>query len=352
MQGSVENYRKIYRMLEDQESKDTYLGRLAYLISGNYQYIENILRAYLPDLPLLGARVKAFLNTLPQDREIVLYGAGKKAAKVLEYFVDDRRFVGFCSNNTLKQANGYLGYPVMSPERLLDRKDVLVLICAPSALEEIMRLLKEGGYPQEAVFNLDAVSMAIDPRQYFGLDFIPYEEDEVYVDAGCYDLGDAFRLQKFCKHLKRVYAFEPDPKNYRVCLERKEKGGLSGIELFPFGTWSEKTDLTFSAKGNTSSKVSGSGEASIAVVPIDAMIHPEDRVTFIKMDVEGAELESLKGAENTIRRDRPKLAVCIYHKPEDMVEIPLFIKELVPEYKLYVRMHANEGSETVLYAIP
>jgi len=70
------------------------------------------------------------------------------------------------------------------------------------------------------------------------------------------------------------------------------------------------------------------------------------------MDVEGAELESLKGAEKTIRRDRPKLAICIYHKPEDMTEIPLFIKELVPEYKLYVRMHANDGSETVLYAIP
>ena len=69
------------------------------------------------------------------------------------------------------------------------------------------------------------------------------------------------------------------------------------------------------------------------------------------MDIEGAELESLQGARKTIRRDRPKLAVCIYHKPEDMIEIPLYIKELVPEYKLYIRHHSNSGTETVLYAV-
>lgn len=69
------------------------------------------------------------------------------------------------------------------------------------------------------------------------------------------------------------------------------------------------------------------------------------------MDVEGAELESLKGASGTIQRYKPKLAICIYHKPEDMTEIPLYIKSLVPEYKLYVRHHSNSIAETVLYAI-
>lgn len=86
-------------------------------------------------------------------------------------------------------------------------------------------------------------------------------------------------------------------------------------------------------------------------MPIDEAIHPGDKVTFIKMDVEGSELESLKGAKNTILRDKPKLAICIYHKPEDMVTIPLYIKELVPEYKLYVRHHSNSWAETVLYAV-
>ena len=55
---------------------------------------------------------------------------------------------------------------------------------------------------------------------------------------------------------------------------------------------------------------------------------------------------------NTIQRDKPKLAICIYHKPEDMTEIPLYIKSLVPEYKLYIRHHSNRYGETVLYAVP
>ena len=75
------------------------------------------------------------------------------------------------------------------------------------------------------------------------------------------------------------------------------------------------------------------GTIEVSVVPIDAVVDPADRITMIKMDVEGAELESLKGARKTIQRDKPKLAICIYHKPEDMTEIPLYIKELVPEYR-------------------
>ena len=69
------------------------------------------------------------------------------------------------------------------------------------------------------------------------------------------------------------------------------------------------------------------------------------------MDVEGAELESLKGAKKIIQRDKPKLANCIYHKMEDMTEIPLYVKELVSEYRLYVHHHSNSDGETALYAI-
>ena len=86
-------------------------------------------------------------------------------------------------------------------------------------------------------------------------------------------------------------------------------------------------------------------------MPIDEAVDTNNRVTFIKMDIEGSELEALKGAQQTIQRDRPKLAICIYHKPEDMTDIPLYIKSLVPEYRLYVRHHSNRCSETVLYAV-
>lgn len=75
-------------------------------------------------------------------------------------------------------------------------------------------------------------------------------------------------------------------------------------------------------------------------------------MSFIKMDIEGADLEALKGCQNTIRRYHPKLAISVYHKPEDIIEIPCYIKELVPEYRLYLRHYGNGDTETVLYALP
>lgn len=352
MKETFKNYQKVYRMLEDEESRDTYLNRLAYLISGEYKYIKNILVSYLPEMPVVSDQMQDLLEKLPRDRGIVLYGAGGRGAQVLQHFVKDKRFTGFCSNNVRKQAGGYLGYPVMSPEELLRRKDLTVLICAPSAREEIRRLLDEGGYPQDRVFELDNFTVATDPKQYFGPDFMVYEDEEVFVDAGSFDLGSSLELRRYCGRLKKAYAFEPDPGCYQKCLERKRSENLSEIEVFPFGTWSERQTLSFSSREAGGSRICQDSAGSIAVVPIDEMIPDGERVTFIKMDVEGAELESLKGAAKTIRRDRPKLAICIYHKTEDMVEIPLFIKELAPEYKLYVRMHENNGDETVLYALP
>ncbi len=69
------------------------------------------------------------------------------------------------------------------------------------------------------------------------------------------------------------------------------------------------------------------------------------------MDIEGAELNALKGCEKIIKRYQPKLAICIYHRNEDFIEIPKYILSIVPEYKLYMRHHNISGTETVLYAI-
>ena len=93
-------------------------------------------------------------------------------------------------------------------------------------------------------------------------------------------------------------------------------------------------------------------ESGVNRIPVDSIdnVCSGDKVTFIKMDIEGSEMEALKGAENVIKRDKPRLAICIYHKPEDLYEIPFWVKETVPEYKLYIRHHSNLQNETVLYA--
>jgi hypothetical protein len=69
------------------------------------------------------------------------------------------------------------------------------------------------------------------------------------------------------------------------------------------------------------------------------------------MDVEGAEYQSLLGASKVIRKNTPKLAICLYHKPCDIIAIPMLIKSMVPEYKMFIRHNSNAYNETVLYCI-
>lgn len=348
---SVSDLSQIYQMLEDDESKDVYLKRLNYLITGDLKYI----RELRPDLIVQNKKdINDLLAELPQNRNFVLYGAGKVAQHMLPHFENDSRFIGFCSRTKKKQENGYLGYPVMSPEELLSRKDLSVVISTRDFRDEIMEILTDGGYPWNLIFDgpIYYFKTFEDPERYFSPDFMTFENNEVFVDAGCFDLGTSLRLRKHCPQVK-VYAFEPDPKNYRRCLERKENMDFEAAKILPFGAWSKRDVLHFLGDQGGSSCIceAGGGGCDVPVMPIDEAIDEGDRVTFIKMDVEGSELESLKGAEKTIRRDKPKLAICIYHKPEDMWTIPLYIKELVPEYKLYIRHHSNGEAETVLYAI-
>ena len=113
--------------------------------------------------------------------------------------------------------------------------------------------------------------------------------------------------------------------------------------------------MCFRESGVASAIVSDDCEAGesivrIPVVDIDSV--PEcQNATWIKMDIEGAEMAALKGARNTILRNKPKLTISIYHSDEDMIRIAEYIHELVPEYRLYIRHHSSNKAETVLYAI-
>jgi hypothetical protein len=89
---------------------------------------------------------------------------------------------------------------------------------------------------------------------------------------------------------------------------------------------------------------------TVSVRPLDSIIPPEEKVTYIKMDIEGAETKALFGAKRIIQQHKPRLAICLYHNPEDYFNIPLLIKEFVPEYKIYMRHHYKSFLETVCYA--
>ncbi|MBD5551440.1 MAG: FkbM family methyltransferase [Lachnospiraceae bacterium] len=183
-------------------------------------------------------------------------------------------------------------------------------------------------------------------NQYF-VSELQFCDHEIIVDCGAY-VGDTAKF--FIKNIPgcRVIALEPDEKN----IEALQKLKLEGLEIIQAGAWSEDTSLYFleDIGGTSTGAISDSGVSKIEAKALDYLLECQ-LATYIKMDIEGAELEALKGAEKIIKERKPKLAICLYHKPQDFFEIPIYIKRLNPDYKLFIHHHCNSISETVLYAV-
>jgi FkbM family methyltransferase len=114
---------------------------------------------------------------------------------------------------------------------------------------------------------------------------------------------------------------------------------------------SDKEDEVYYNDDDTASAIMSNAEYVGKINTIDNVLKDED-ISFIKMDIEGAEMSAIYGAEKTIKRCKPKLAICIYHSAEDLWRIPLYIKDMIPEYDIFIRHHTNMLIETVCYAIP
>jgi FkbM family methyltransferase len=188
---------------------------------------------------------------------------------------------------------------------------------------------------------------------YFFNSFFAYSNNEVLIDCGAFT-GDT--IQEFLAmeiQYQKIIAFEPGFENFQIL--KNNYGENPKIMLVNAGTYSKNSTLYFSGTGDfgiiseTSKKVDG--EISVNVRSIDSL-HLQEKVTFIKMDIEGSELNALVGAKETILRDKPKLAISIYHSNEDMVSIAEYIYKIAPEYKFYVRHNQTfpHAADTVLYA--
>ncbi len=188
--------------------------------------------------------------------------------------------------------------------------------------------------------------------QYFVKDIIKLSDNEKFVDVGAYT-GDTINvfLEQCSYKFEKIYAFEIDTKIAEILQNNIQKLDISlqdKIKIFQNGLYNEYKKMKISA-GDSSSCIQYEGEEEVVVDRLDSVISEE--VTLIKMDIEGAELDALQGATETIQKYKPKLAICIYHNPAHMWEIPLYIKELVPEYRVFIRHHTNLPYETVCYAV-
>jgi FkbM family methyltransferase len=193
------------------------------------------------------------------------------------------------------------------------------------------------------------------PHQYFTTTVYNLHDQEVFVDCGAYD-GDTIRdfidgVERSTGNrvFRRIYAFEPNKEPLAKLTDCY--GSLDSFVLVGKGVWNQKEALRFSSDRLRSSKVSDSGDVEIILDCLDNMI-PHSKPTLIKMDVEGAELAALHGARKLISQHAPRIAVCVYHKNDDLITIPNFIKSLDIPYRLYLRAHESKASELVLYGIP
>ena len=163
-----------------------------------------------------------------------------------------------------------------------------------------------------------------------------------FIDAGAFN-GDT--VGHYYKHNDgEVISFEPDPKNLKA-LACFSKG--KNVLIYPLGV-SDKTELLKFRKSGSSSSFCDEGDDFLAVTSLDETVY-NFMPDYIKMDIEGSEYKALLGSQKIIKDFTPNLAICIYHKAEDLWKIPLLINEINPNYTFKIRSHGPLATEVVLY---
>jgi len=193
-------------------------------------------------------------------------------------------------------------------------------------------------------------------ESYFPEDVVRLLPDEVLVDCGAFD-GDT--IQSFLSHgrsdFRRIFAIEPDSHSFAklesyifgLGPELKRK-----ISILNYAVGAERGTVQFVSSGGLDSHASKTAGSGVPCAPISELVDRSIRTTYIKMDIEGAEFDALRGARSVIQRDHPILGICVYHEQQDLWRLPLLMKSMVPDYRMYLRCHEGDGWQTVAYAVP
>jgi FkbM family methyltransferase len=285
-------------------------------------------------------------------RKKFIYGAGVGCQAALLHFahalgVSD--WQGIIDNNVTGER---YGLPIVSfQEFAADHRtcqDALILnsIGLPAGAATHAQCL-DAGMDCLSLFEIE-----FSHRQYFDL---PKElglvgDGEVFVQAGCFN-GDTQKsyVNWFGDTYAKMVTFEAHPGQFAVSQERL--AGLRDVEIVRAGLSDRRGTVRFALGTLGNSSIQQTGGEEINVVPLDEYMAGR-RVTFIALDIEGAELAAIQGAKGIIVEQKPKLAISVYHRPEDIWEIPLLVKEYNPSYRFYLRhYHLLDMLETVMYAL-
>jgi FkbM family methyltransferase len=330
--------KEIYSRLGDEKSRFLFEKRLCYSLTGDMQ------RA-LYAVDEANATYKKLRET---NKEIFKFGAGAKAYDEIKKY-PKIPWKAFIENDKSKVGKSDI-LPVISFEEFIaNSKNAVVFISSHLHGDEMKQQLLNNGFSEEFI---------IDSRvrnEYFDLPQFKPCKNEFFIDAGGFDgktTKDFFHwTQNNGGEKGRSLIFEPNHIQYNVCRDNLQN--CDNVKILNNGLWHKKETLKFH-KASLGSHITSDGEEIIEAIGLDEYLKDEkEPVTFIKMDIEGAELNALKGAERIIREQKPKLAISIYHKPEDIWEIPSLVLDFVPDYKFYLKHYYYLSfSDTVLFALP
>ncbi len=237
-------------------------------------------------------------------------------------------------------------------------------------LDDVYSHLADGKSRQcmKAYFNqrisgrMEYLETLSDGNKYYDRQIVSLKNITCMIDCGAFD-GDSFL--SFCANYKQetgkeyrdvAVLMEPDPENYaaleKICADRDY------VKTMNIGVWGHKGILKFEGGSSTGSRIAENGSISVEVDSIDHVVSElaeegkiKNREMFIDMDIEGSEWNALKGAEATIKTYHPVLAVCIYHKRDDFLTLPQYIRSMYGGYRLYLRAYERYSHDVVLYAV-
>ena len=326
-----------------------------------------------------------------ETRPIVVYGMGNGADKLINRFEKfNIKIADFFASDGFVRGHTFHGYRVKSFSEIKETyPDFVIVLSFASNREEVLSMLSRidenhdmyipdmpvagedeyfdrefyNSHYDEIVSALNAlcdeesknafcniIQYKISGRMRFlssawsGLDemysILPCEKIESVIDAGAYNGDTAKQAKMYFPSLKKVYAIEPDSKTFKRLLKYSE--AEEDVEIIPINAaaWCEDTNGVFSSSGNRNSSVNSTAsfehkEITVPLITVDSIT--DERVDYIKYDVEGAEYEALLGSDSIIRNQSPALLVSLYHRSRDVYSIVNYLYSKYPEYKFYLR---------------
>lgn len=341
--------------LADELSKDLFYIRLKNLIYRNdNELIDDIFdlgekNNWLWRIPKLDELWNK-LGEAPKTG-IVIFGCGIKGRHTCRLVKGSQyRDVSlfFCDNKAANWGEKVMGCKVISPHQLEDQyRDSICIVGSSVYRQDIFEQLLEEGFPLDHILYPGITTYGIVGWQYF--DYFSPEENEIFIDGGVYDGISSGDFVKWTNgKYEAIYAFEANPYCAEKCRKYYIDNNIHDVEFIEKGLWSKKTNMGFAGDFSQGSRLSETGNEVVTLDAIDNVLKGR-RTSFIKLDIEGAEYQALLGAKETIKKYKPRMAISVYHKPQDIIEIPALLLGFHEDYRFALRQYSSIGDETVLY---